>query len=77
MIHAEMNALRYMRPGEGQLIAVTLMPCKECLKNIASYGIKEIAFAEPYSNTEVYDETETWGIALSLGLNLYRLQQVQ
>lgn len=48
VIHAETNCLRYITPGECWLMAVTLMPCGDCLKNIASYGIKKVVYGEPY-----------------------------
>ncbi len=48
VIHAEVNALRYSKPGECYLIASTLLPCNDCLKMIASYGIKEIYYQVGY-----------------------------
>jgi dCMP deaminase len=48
VIHAEINALRYVRPGECSLIAVTLLPCNDCLKTISSYGIKKVIYADVY-----------------------------
>ena len=52
VIHAETNALRYIQPGEGKLIAITLSPCLPCLMNIISYGIKEIYYDEDYRDVE-------------------------
>ena len=48
VIHAETNALRFIRPGEGDRMFVTLMPCSECLKNAVSYGIKKIFYEKTY-----------------------------
>ena len=48
VIHAEVNALRYAKPGECKLIATTLLPCNECLKLISAYGIKAVIFDEIY-----------------------------
>ena len=48
VIHAEVNALRYTKPGECKLIATTLLPCNECLKLISAYGIKAVIFDEIY-----------------------------
>ncbi|MAF24541.1 deoxycytidylate deaminase [bacterium] len=48
VIHAEVNALRYASPGEGYLLACTHLPCNDCLKMIASYGIKKVIFGEVY-----------------------------
>ena len=46
--HAEASALRYIKPNEAKLIAVTLRPCSECIKNIAMYGIKEVYYLDEY-----------------------------
>lgn len=50
--HAESAALRYIKPHEGKLIAVTLRPCSECIKNIAMYGIKEVYFHDTYDRDD-------------------------
>jgi dCMP deaminase len=55
VIHAEQNALRYIKPGEGTIIASTTLPCNDCLKAIKSYGINTIVYKESYefdSSTE-------------------------
>lgn len=65
VIHAEVNALRYIRPDEGWLIAVTLLPCRSCLQMIASYGIKKIVYHDVYEEDEVALQlAEEWGIEL-------------
>lgn len=46
--HAEANALRFVKPGECYLAAVTLLPCNDCLKALASYGIKKIIYSQVY-----------------------------
>ena len=48
VVHAEINALRYVKPHEAKLIAVTHLPCNDCLKSIASYGISTVVFREIY-----------------------------
>lgn len=50
--HAESAALRYIKPHEGKLMAVTLRPCSECIKNIAMYGIKEVYFNDEYNRDD-------------------------
>jgi dCMP deaminase len=59
MIHAEANALRYILPGQGDLIAVTLMPCADCLKLIAAYGIKKIVYSATYEASDIEYTQET------------------
>ena len=46
VIHAETNALRYIKPNEGYLLACTHLPCNDCLKNIAYSGIKYVFYKE-------------------------------
>ena len=48
VVHAEVNALRYAVPGQCELLACTLLPCNDCLKTIASYGIKKVVFSDIY-----------------------------
>ena len=54
VIHAEANALRYVRPGEIAIMATTMMPCLECLKLAIAYDIREIVYGERL-DPEVYD----------------------
>jgi dCMP deaminase len=68
VIHAESNALRYVRPNEATLVATTLMPCLECLKLIRSYGIYEVVFRGEYG---VPSQTEK--IAAEFGVRLRRM----
>lgn len=46
MVHAEINALAYSRPGEPFLLAVTYPPCKACVLEAARYGVKYIFYRE-------------------------------
>lgn len=52
MLHAEVNCLRYVRPGEGKLLAVTVIPCLSCLSVIASWGIKEVYYLNEWSGSD-------------------------
>lgn len=45
-LHAEANALRYVLPGEGWVLASTLEPCLECLKAARAQGIRRVIFHE-------------------------------
>lgn len=54
--HAENSCLRYVKPGECYLIAVTLSPCTNCVVQIASYGIKKIIYGEEYDKGENWKE---------------------
>jgi dCMP deaminase len=48
VIHAELNALRYVKPNEGHLIACTLLPCSSCVQAVAAHGIKTIIYNDLY-----------------------------
>ena len=48
VIHAELNALRYVRPNEGYLLVCTLLPCRSCIQAVAANGIKHILYEDVY-----------------------------
>lgn len=48
VVHAEVSALRFCKPGEIWLLASTISPCSDCIKQIATYGIKKVVFREEY-----------------------------
>ena len=63
VVHAEVNALRYINPDECYLLACTHMPCNDCLKMIAAYGVKKVIFKD------VYDK-DTSSLQLSKEFNI-------
>lgn len=65
VIHAEQNALRYTKPGEGKTLYSTLLPCNDCLKSIAAYGIKRVLYKEIY-----HQDPSSLLIAENLGIDL-------
>jgi dCMP deaminase len=65
VVHAEINALRYIKPNEGYLLACTHLPCNDCLKSIASYGITSVAFRELYDR-----DTSSTELCKEFGINL-------
>jgi dCMP deaminase len=68
VIHAEQNAMRYVKPGECYLLATTTLPCNNCLKIIASYGIKTVIYRYVYERDE-----STLKLAEDFGIDLIRL----
>ena len=50
--HSEQNALRFVKPNECYLAAITLLPCNDCLKSLASYGIKKVIYQEVYDKDD-------------------------
>jgi len=46
MVHAEINALAYCKPGEPYILAVTYPPCKACVLKAARYGVENLIYRE-------------------------------
>lgn len=59
VIHAEMNALRYMAragiPTEGATLYLTHAPCIDCAKHLAGIGLSSIVYRHAYRSTEGID----------------------
>ena len=72
VIHAEINALRMIKPGECLTAAVTLAPCNDCLKSLAAYGIKRVIYKDKYSRAPEGYVMED--IAKDFGMELIQLQ---
>ena len=70
VIHAEINALRMIKPGECYMAAVTHTPCNDCLKSLAAYGIKKVVYNVTYASTKNYDPHT---IAKDFGIELVQL----
>jgi deoxycytidylate deaminase len=66
VIHAETNALRWVRPGEGVLLATTTKPCSNCITQARANGITEIVYHEDF-----WDDSEP--VAEALGVTLRQL----
>ena len=69
IVHAEQNALRYVKPGECYLAASTLLPCNDCLKSLASYGITKIIYKQDYEN-----DLSTKELSNKFGIELIKIQ---
>jgi len=72
VVHAETNLLRYIKPKECKTVAVTLAPCFDCLKNLASYGVQTIFFLDYY---EKCNKQELHEMADLFKINLIKLNQ--
>lgn len=65
VVHAEVNALRYVSPNECYLLASTHLPCNDCLRMIASYGIRKIVYRNNYEkDMSSLDLAPQFGISL-------------
>lgn len=71
VIHAEANALRYVRPGEVAIMVTTMMPCNQCVLLAAAYGIKEIIYREEL-DPAVYDRAKILEIAAACGIDIHQ-----
>jgi dCMP deaminase len=71
VVHSEINALRYIKPNECYLAATTLLPCNDCLKSLASYGIKKIVYGEVYQL-----DPSTLELATKFGIELVSIVSV-
>lgn len=65
VVHAEVNALRYVKPHECSMLIVTLAPCSSCLTVAATYGIKQIRYQHDFVDGEITRQmAEAFGIEL-------------
>lgn len=46
VLHAEINALSYIKKGEGHILVCTLKPCEHCLIACLAHGIKTIWYLD-------------------------------
>lgn len=74
VLHAESNALRYVTPGEVELLVTTTMPCTTCMLLIASYGIKRVVYKDELdaSASPNYDSEKILEIARRSGITVER-----
>jgi deoxycytidylate deaminase len=68
VVHAEVNALAYVRPGECGCIAVTMLPCQSCFTLLARYGIKVVWYDTVYERDPVALQ-----LAEEFGIKLYQI----
>lgn len=66
MIHAEINALSYIKKNEGNMLVCTLKPCEHCLIACVAHGIKTIWYDETKDNLQASDLiAKTYGLAFN------------
>jgi dCMP deaminase len=69
VLHAEINALRYVKPGEALFLAVTISPCPNCLRAIAAWRIPRVIFRRRHPATW----SDTRQLADAFGIQLENL----
>lgn len=70
VIHAEANVLNRILPNEVDFLAVTALPCAECIKIIAQKNIKKVIYSEELEN---YDNDLTKKLAKEFGIEIKRV----
>ena len=72
VIHAEVNALRAISPGQCRFLAVTLLPCRHCMTFIASKGVKRIVFRDVYERDKL-----AFALAKEFGSDLVQIPRTR
>lgn len=70
VFHAEANVLNLVIPGEVRLMAVTHLPCIDCLKIIKQKEISLVYYGE---SIEKYNPTLVYSVAAEFGIELKQL----
>lgn len=52
VIHSEINCLSFCRPGEVEIIACNLLPCRHCMQTISAYRIPVVVYEEVYDKDD-------------------------
>jgi len=64
--HAEMNCLKYAKPGEISTLYITMSPCMACLTSIAAYKIKKVVYSSVYDKDQsALEAAAKFGISLN------------
>jgi deoxycytidylate deaminase len=69
VIHAEVNALRAVQPGQCKFLAVTLLPCRHCMTFIASKAVRKVVYGAVYER-----DTLAFELAKEFGIELVQLR---
>lgn len=71
VIHAEANALRFVKPGEVETLVTTMMPCSTCILLASAYGIKRVVYWLEL-DPKVYDIAFTRALAAQCGIEIVK-----
>jgi dCMP deaminase len=70
VLHAEANVLNFVKPNEVDFLAVTHIPCIECLKIIAQKNIKKVFYRMELQN---YPAKDSLALAKEFNINLIKI----
>lgn len=73
VLHAESNVLNYVKPGEVNILAVTHLPCIDCLKIIKQKKIYTVYYNDILSH---YNPDEVFKIASEFGIDLKHVNRL-
>lgn len=76
MIHAEVNCLNYVLPGQCGMIAVTTMPCPSCMALIGAKRIPLVLYDKIYK-TDPTAEARTRRIAEKFKIKLQHVPSIE
>lgn len=71
IIHAEANVLNRVLPNEVEFLAVTHLPCSECIKIIGQKNIKKVIYCEELLN---YNNDLTKQLAKEFKIELVKIK---
>ncbi len=74
VVHAEANALRYVKPGEVMFAATTYMPCLQCVTALRSYGITYVIYKHELP-PEFHNAASILSLALEFGIQIEKLEE--
>jgi len=74
IVHAEANALRYVHPDEVMFAATTYMPCLECVRALASYGVKFVIYKNELPQ-EYHDRDAILALATEFNINIKQVTE--
>jgi dCMP deaminase len=76
VVHAEQNLLSLTKRGEIKTVAVTLLPCGSCARDLIAHGVQQVVFGEIYERDETSLEIfKFYGVSLRQ-IPLYDLYKV-
>lgn len=70
VLHAEENVLDSIQFGDAKIFAVTALPCKRCMRNVAQKGIKKVYYVR---ELEGYDNAFARKLAKEFGIELIQI----
>lgn len=71
VVHAEVNALRYVIPGDVAILVSTSLPCASCMVMIAAYQVGMVIYRDEL-DPAIYDRDAIIDIASRAGIVVHQ-----